>query len=70
LTDYSTIKNSNYEQHTQKETADYQQARIEALEKFVQMQQDLIDALTFRNDELMFITLMQKQNTILEIFKQ
>jgi hypothetical protein len=43
-----------------KKTADYQQARIEALEKFVQMQQDLIDALTFRNDELMFITLMQK----------
>ena len=37
-----------------KETSDFQQARIEALEKFVEMQQNLIDALTFRNDELMF----------------
>jgi hypothetical protein len=30
-------------QHT-KETADYQQARIEALEKYCKIQQDLIDA--------------------------
>ena len=37
-----------------KETSDYQQARIEALEKFTEIQQNLIDALTFRNDELMF----------------
>ena len=37
-----------------KETNDYQLARIEALEKFTEMQQNLIDALTFRNDQLMF----------------
>lgn len=37
-----------------KETSDFQQARIEALEKYTEMQQNLIDALTFRNDEIMF----------------
>ena len=37
-----------------KETSDYQLARIEALEKYAEMQQNLIDALTFRNDELSF----------------
>lgn len=37
-----------------KETNDYQLARIEALEKFTEMQQNLIDALTFRNDQLLF----------------
>lgn len=37
-----------------KETNDYQLARIEALGKFIEMQQNLIDALTFRNDQLLF----------------
>jgi hypothetical protein len=36
------------------------------------MQQDLIDALTFRNDELMFdyADAKAKYNILLEIFKQ
>lgn len=36
------------------DTIEFQKARIEALEKFTEMQQNLIDALTFRNDKLMF----------------
>ena len=36
------------------DTIEFQKARIEALEKFTEMQQNLIDALTFRNDQLMF----------------
>ena len=37
-----------------KETLDYQKARIEALEKFISIQQDLIDEQAKAIDEMMF----------------